>query len=245
MRIIGLFPFGPDNFSDKTWHIVLFDKWINTGLEIKNPKWQTYFSVDWADGTAYFQRSWGKPNSCDAGDSLLATPEKIPEWAVVDYHKVFRLPWERICYRYYNLKHGKWVLNTGKTYEEQKEQEKDQDVFETTFHFFENKETGETSPVKETWHPADSTDKSKIKRVVVKAKVTAWRRKYCWRCLPKWLPIFPETVDKIEIELNEDIGKGRGSWKGGTLGLPTDFVGNIRDSWYKFKKEMLPKYLRG
>ena len=237
MDIIALLPYGKHTKSDDVeWHLVIFDKWIKLNRTFPR-KWKTYLSIDWEDGVMHFHRDWGKPNSCDAGDHLLKTPEKIPEWAEVDYHKVIRLPWERISYRYYNLKNGKWVLNTGKTYEEQKEQEKDQDVYETTFHFFEDKETGKTSPNK---LPGDN-----VKRIVVKAKITAWRRKYCWRILPKWLPIFPHIVDNIEIDLNEEIGRGRGSWKGGMMGRPYPFTKSLKESWNNFAHLELPKYLKG
>ena len=80
-----------------------------------------------------------------------------------------------------------------------------------------------------------------------KIKATCWAERYLdaiyW--FPKWLKeLFYTKREYLEIEFSDEIGRGRGSWKGGTLGLPTDFVGNIRDSWYKFKKEVLPDYLR-
>ena len=80
-----------------------------------------------------------------------------------------------------------------------------------------------------------------------KIKATCWAERYLdaiyW--FPEWLKeLFYTKREHLQIEFSDEIGRGRGSWKGGTLGLPTDFVGNIRDSWYKFKKEVLPDYLR-
>ena len=80
-----------------------------------------------------------------------------------------------------------------------------------------------------------------------KIKATCWAERYLdaiyW--FPKWLKeLFYTKREHLQIEFSDEIGRGRGSWKGGTLGLPTDFIGSIRDSWYKFKKEVLPDYLR-
>jgi hypothetical protein len=51
----------------------------------------------------------------------------------------------------------------------------------------------------------------------VQATVKVEEREWRWRWF-KWLP-FPRIVSKtIDVNFSEEVGEGRGSWKGGTLG---------------------------
>lgn len=61
----------------------------------------------------------------------------------------------------------------------------------------------------------------------VKATVTVEEREWRWRWRWfKWLP-FPRQISKtISVDFSEEVGEGRGSWKGGTTGCGYSMLPN-------------------
>ena len=227
MWVAALFPFSeesPRGENADNWHIVLFDKWFNTGLKVRHPKYKTYIACD--DDTLSFCREWGKPNTSDYGKVALEHPEDY-QYASFYYWKGWQLPTYRILQEKYYIKNGQWKKNVAYnkfkcSWEDEQKFEKEQDVYKAQFSFMDGNE-----------------------KVPVKVKVTGAKRVYCWWWLPQWLTIKPLIREEVWIEFSTDIGKDRGSWKGGTVGRGYPFTNSLRDSWRKFKKEELPKYIKG
>lgn len=162
-----------------------------------------------------FDRYWGKPNRKNEFE------DDIPY-----YFKCFNAPWAKFLYKKEYLHNGKWCkleLTSGDWTEQQEEEDKFKDHFTSTFKFFEDG-----------------------KRVVVKADVTAEKLYYGIHWFPNWLkPLFNEVRERAWISFSTDIGKGRGTWKGGTVGRSFPFTKNLATTWLNFEYNELPKYLKG
>lgn len=134
------------------------------------------------------------------------------------YFKCINAPWAKFLYKEQVLKGKKWITFEGL----RSDAEKIGDVFETTFKFFEND-----------------------KRVIVKAKVLATKSFYGIHWFPKFLkPLFHETVTDCWVEFSTGIGKDRGSWKGGTVGMHIPFKKDLKTSWTEFEYTGLQKMLK-
>ncbi len=48
-----------------------------------------------------------------------------------------------------------------------------------------------------------------------------WRRKWLM-----WIPLFGLKRKTIEIEFDQEVGRSKGSWKGGTIGCSYEMIGN-------------------
>ena len=94
------------------------------------------------------------------------------------------------------------------------------DKYKTTFKFFENE-----------------------KRIVVKAVLLAERQYFGIWWLPHWLNCFNKKNTFVYIHFSTDIGKDRGTYKGGTTMLVYPFKRTLKDTWTDFEYNELPLYL--
>ena len=133
--------------------------------------------------------------------------------------KLWRLPWAKDCFKFATLINGEWV------------------EYETDVSFEVHKE----------YESKADRKKYSFKAYGKKIYATCWAKRYVYSVywFPKWLKrLYNSPSDILRIEFSEEIGEGRGSWKGGTVGMFGDYVGSIRESWYKFKQERLPEILK-
>ena len=65
---------------------------------------------------------------------------------------------------------------------------------------------------KETHEYTDKHDGTKV-NATISVKEREWRPRWF-----KWTKLFSKTIRSIEIEFDQEVGKEKGSWKGGTLG---------------------------
>ena len=229
-NIIAFYPFSKTSKSDEegsyewedgcrkpvNWHIVLFDKWINTHIPVNRLSYKCQFSLSFANGNKWgkyeelcFIRYFGK--DLDEDDNGK------------DYHfSLIRLPWYKEMFEHTVLIKGDWITlplvirldGNYKTYEALMDKS---DKTTYTFSAYGKK-------IKATCHAEQ------------------YRASVYW--FPKWLKELFYKVEKfIEIDFSDDIGKGRGSWKGGILGLNAEWKGSIRNSWYHFKNTRLKEIL--
>ena len=85
----------------------------------------------------------------------------------------------------------------------------------------------------------------KGKRIPVKATVTGIKSYSSYYGLPNFLKFLGKRVKtEIKIDLSTDIGKDRGTWKGGTTSLYYPFTKDLATSWLNFEYYELPKYVK-
>lgn len=175
MDIFAFYPFSKTSKpgDNVTWHIVLFDKWFDTGRYFPD-KYKTSLSVCCND--LVFMRHWGKPNKKGQMWNGFIEPDY--------YCKVWHLPWQRWAKNTYYLKDKKWVPmedspKLGEFHIEWDRIEKERDKLVKTIAFMKDGH-----------------------RIITKCVVTATKRLYCWWWLPKWLPIFPKVVKEINIKFD-------------------------------------------
>lgn len=134
------------------------------------------------------------------------------------FYTMFRAPWSRYLYKTEVLVNGVWkALPEGSWLDEHP-----QDEYMTTFKFFD---AG--------------------KRIPVKARVRGRRKSYSLFWLPSFMKfLFSKVEEDVTINFSEEIGKDRGSYKGGTTGVTYPFKKNLATSWLEFEYKELPKYLR-
>jgi len=73
---------------------------------------------------------------------------------------------------------------------------------------------------KETHEYLDKYDNTKVN-----ATISVQERE--WRPLGfQWTSLFAKTSKDIDIEFDKEVGKGKGGWKGGTLGCGYKIIGN-------------------
>ena len=224
-RIIALYPFSKDSYTDdatgliidrktKTqanWHLVLFDRWFDLHTTKINPKCK--FSLTTADGIGAelcFTRYWGDDLE---EDDLGGLP----------YHfQVIKLPWHFEAFKVGYLIDGKWKTTKLRKLSERNDLENKADV--KRFRFL-----------------MKAGDETLTNEVTVHA-VRYYDSIY-------WFPLWLKNLihwhrTHIELEFSEEIGKGRGSWKGGILGMGATFHKSIENSWYLFKNGELLNILK-
>lgn len=55
------------------------------------------------------------------------------------------------------------------------------------------------------------------------ATVYVDRREWRWKCL-RWLPLFAKKRTSLNVDFDEEVGEGTGSWKGGVVGTGIDLL---------------------
>jgi len=118
--------------------------------------------------------------------------------------KTFEMPWSYDWYRTSNL------LNDLTWYHETKKNKKrwsaDNRGGVGSYEWLEENKWRETHPY------VDSYDGT-----IVNATISVTEREWRMRWL-YWCPLFNRTIETIEIEFDKEVGKRKGSWKGGTIG---------------------------
>lgn len=174
-------------------------------------------SISYSDDVFSFYRYWGP------GRKLHDDP--IPEDGSkpLPYKYYFwDAPWAKFLYRKDYLKKGQWIPFSDLRFETQKKEEVLQDCYTTSFKF------------------KDGEDE-----IEAEASLTGEKLYYGIHWFPKWLkPLFHEVRTQVWINFSTDIGKGRGSWKGGTVGLSYPFNKNLPTTWLDFQFNELPNYIR-
>lgn len=83
------------------------------------------------------------------------------------------------------------------------------------------------------------------KRIPVKATVTEVKSYSSYDCLPDKLKFIGRQIKtEVRIDFSTDIGKGRGTYKGGVVSLYYPFTKDAATSWLNFEYFELPKYVR-
>ena len=203
---------------DVNWHLVIGKKWIDLGIKL--PSWMQ-FNLSFTDGInkhgeICFKRCFGP--------DLEGEDDEVP----CHYHFI-KLPWYREAFKHGIQMDGTWfdvpldknsyTLADGTTFKVFSALENEADKKTFTFVAY-----GE----------------------VIKATVHAERYLDAVYWFPKWLKnLWHRERAFIELEFSEEIGKGRGSWKGGILGMNAAYKGSITDSWYNFRDNELKKIIEG
>jgi hypothetical protein len=197
------------------WHLVICNKWIKI---LNLPGWcQTAFTYD--DSQCFhFVRYWG-PGRNIQDDPLPEENCKLPKYA----HFMFDAPWCRYLYKKEYLKRGVWTKYSDLTWETQEREEVLQDKYFTKFKF-----------------------EDEGKEIEVHVTVIGERLHYALYFLPDCLKhLWSQVQTYCWISFSTDIGKNRGTWKGGVTGLRYPLNKNLPTTWLDFEYNELPEYLKG
>lgn len=216
MRVFSFVPYGKDNFSNKNWHLVLFNWWIDTKIKATkiSQKWTTSLFYEKEDRTLSLMKNWGNLNQLDDYNETAY------------YFKCWRF-FNRYLYKKEFLnKDGKWelypeyILNdyvTNCLYLKENQQ-----VFKPSYKYYKG-----------------------TKKLHLRPTVTAERCWYGFTFLPKWLLWLGCTrKETIWIDFNTELGKDSGSWKGGIVATSYPYKTSLINSWLNFRDYELSKYIK-
>ena len=223
-RIVALYPFSPDSIRDANGHSV--DR--KTG---KRVNWHLVLFDRWFDlHTKEINPKWefSLTNTDGIGAELGFTRHwgndlVEDDWDGKPYHfQVIKLPWHYEAFKVGYLLGGKWKSTNIKRIIERNSLEGKSD--KRKFRFLMR-----------------AGDETLTNEVTVHA-VRYYDSIY-------WFPLWLKNLihwhrTHIELEFSEEIGKGRGSWKGGILGMGAAFHKSIENSWYLFKNGELLNILK-
>lgn len=234
--IIGLVPYGLNTHSDELgyyryvnhkrevvhWHLIIWGKYINLGFDL--PK-KCQFTLALVDDCLSWTHYWGKPNTSDDGELALKYPEKYPD-SVKYYNKHFWFPWRSTAFKHGVYYHDRWI----------------------DYPYYSNDYTLGDKSFKYIWDLAKLCEKKYSFNAYGKKIIASVHGKRIWYA-PEWFPLWlknlwHEKIEKLEMDFSDEIGEGRGSWKGGTVGMAAEWKGNIRDSWYAFKNGELKERIK-
>ena len=222
-QIIGLHPYSNTSHSDEHGHSY---EYINH--ERVPVKWHLVLFDRWYNLGIYlpskFQFSFSWVDDCFMFTRYWGKPNSDKDEEPYHY-TVIRLPWRSEAFKQGLFYKDRWIDYSWRAEE----------------YSLGNKKE------KYFWDIAKLADKAYIFNAYGKKIIAQVRGERIWYA-PKWFPLWlkelwNEKKEYLHIEFSDEIGKERGSWKGGTVGMATDWTGTVRDSWYSFKNGKLKEII--
>lgn len=219
MRIFGLYPFNKNTHHPNVdWTLWLFDKCISIPECIaKHLTIKHKFGLSYMTDERCFY--WV--------DHILPANSNSDDDDEPHHFKIINSPWYRERYKEEIYTNNGWVeweqshlspLSWEEWWAGRTEAQK---TITTKFYMYENDE-----------------------KIPVDVTITGETNYYGHTWLPQYLKFLNHVVKRqIWIEFSTDIGRGRGSWKGGTKALAYPFTESLEKSYLEFELNELPKYL--